>query len=664
MTNPTQNPTNRAARAGLVATAIALASVVLWSALTAWMTGLTNPYELGDPGDVVRWGQPILRSVTNLAMAVAIGGAIFAVLSLSDGAKNLVRTLNLVAMAGAAWVLFGSASYLFTYLSITGLPVSFDGAFTDGLVLFATEVALGQSLAINLALGLLTATLAVMVRSLKGTVAVAVSAVAALVPLAVSGHASGTAGHAMAVNSIGLHLLAVVVWVGGLVALPFATSGETSERASVLVKRYSALALAAFAVTAISGSANALVRLQLDQLFTTTYGLLVVGKIVTLAVLGVFGAYYRLRVIGQLESQKTRTWFGRLALAELVVMGVAMGLAATLSRTGAPDNTNYNQDPTPAEILTGEPLPSELLATSWFTEFKFDLLWSIICVGLAALYIWGVLRLRKRGDKWPIARTASWMLGLALLFYITNGAINVYGEYLFSVHMIGHMMLSMGVPVFLVPGAPITLLMRAVNKRTDGSMSIRDWVLWAVHTPWAKLVSHPIFAAVNFAGSLVLFYFTPLFEWSVRDHLGHQWMTVHFLITGYLFVQALVGVDPGPNRLQYPVRLMLLIGTLAFHAFFGLALMDGSALLVADWFGAMGRTWGAPPLQDQHDGGAIAWGIGELPTAVLTIIVSVQWARSDARESKRLDRASDRSGNQDIEDYNAMLARLAKRDEQ
>ncbi len=218
MTNPTQNQTNRVARAGLAAAAIALASVVLWSSLTAWMTGLTNPYELGDPGDVVRWGQPILRSVTNLAMAVAIGGAIFAVLSLSDGAKNLVRTLNLVAMAGAAWVLFGSASYLFTYLSITGLPVSFDGAFTDGLVLFATEVALGQSLAINLALGLLTATLAVMVRSLKGSLAVAVTAVAALVPLAVSGHASGTAGHAMAVNSIGLHLLAVVVWVGGLVA--------------------------------------------------------------------------------------------------------------------------------------------------------------------------------------------------------------------------------------------------------------------------------------------------------------------------------------------------------------------------------------------------------------------------------------------------------------
>ena len=660
---PMQTSTG-ASRVGRLAVAISLASVTLWAALSAWMTGLTSPYELGDPGDIVRWGQPILRAVTNLSMAIAIGGAVFAAFALSDRSKNLVRTLNLIALSAAAWVIFGSASYLFTYLSITGVPLSFDGTFSAGLLLFATEIALGQSLAINLGLGLAVATLAVMVRSLKGTLAVAITALAALVPLAVSGHASGTAGHAMAVNSIGLHLLAVVVWVGGLVALSVSTRDCNAVELSIQVKRYSSLALAAFAVTAISGSASSLVRINLDQLFSTTYGLLVVAKVGTFALLGLFGAVYRLRIIGQLEQSRTRMWFGRLAMAELAVMGVAMGLAATLSRTGAPDNTDYNQNPTPAEILTGEPLPPELFLSGWFTSFKFDLIWSLICALALGFYLWGVMRLRSRGDKWPIARTISWAAGIAMLFYITNGAPNLYGEYLFSVHMIGHMMLSMGVPVFLVPGAPITLLMRAVAKRTDGSMGARDWVLWAVQTPWARLVSNPLFAAVNFAGSLVLFYFTPLFEWSVRDHLGHQWMTVHFLITGYLFVQALVGIDPGPHRLQYPLRIMLLIGALAFHAFFGLALMEGNALLVADWYGAMGRTWGSSPLQDQHDGGAIAWGIGELPTAALTIIVSVQWARSDARESKRLDRASDRSGGQDLEDYNAMLARLAKRDEQ
>ena len=138
---------------------------------------------------------------------------------------------------------------------------------------------------------------------------------------------------------------------------------------------------------------------------------------------------------------------------------------------------------------------------------------------------------------------------------------------------------------------------------------------------------------------------------------------MHFLITGYLFIQALVGIDPGPTKMAYPIRLMLLIGTLTFHAFFGLALMTGNGLLLADWYGAMGRTWGQNPIQDQQTGGAIAWGIGELPAAVLTLIVSIQWAKSDARDSKRLDRSSDRSGNQDLQDYNDMLARLNSRGE-
>jgi len=262
-----------------------------------------------------------------------------------------------------------------------------------------------------------------------------------------------------------------------------------------------------------------------------------------------------------------------------------------------------------------------------------------------------------------VVRTVSWITGWLFMIYITSGALNVYEQYLFSVHMISHMMLTMGVPLFLVPGAPVTLLVRAAAKRKDGSKGLREWALWAVHTRWAQLVSNPIFAAVNFAASLVIFYFTPIFGWATREHVGHEWMIIHFVITGYLFIQALVGIDPGPRQLPHTIRIMLLIGTLAFHAFFGLALMTGSGLLLADWYGAMGRTWGVDPVADQQNGGAIAWGIGELPSAALTLIVCVQWFNSGTREARRLDRASDRSGNKDIEDYNAYLERLAKMEE-
>ena len=112
-------------------------------------------------------------------------------------------------------------------------------------------------------------------------------------------------------------------------------------------------------------------------------------------------------------------------------------------------------------------------------------------------------------------------------------------------------------------------------------------------------------------------------------------------------------------KLITKIRLLILLITMAFHAFFGLALMSGSGLLLADWYGAMG--WGTSALEDQQTGGGIAWSVGEIPTVLLAVIVALQWSRSDDRESKRLDRKADRDGDAELAEYNAMLAQRAAR---
>jgi len=89
--------------------------------------------------------------------------------------------------------------------------------------------------------------------------------------------------------------------------------------------------------------------------------------------------------------------------------------------------------------------------------------------------------------------------------------------------------------------------------------------------------------------------------------------------------------------------------------------MSDQGLMLADWFGAMGRTWGLPPLEDQRWGGGIAWSVGEIPTVILAIVVAVQWSRSDDREAKRRDRAADRDGEAELAAYNAMLSKRARR---
>jgi len=621
--------------------------------------GAAAPSALGDVGDSVRWLTPSFRALSDLAEAVTIGSLVFAAFALEAKSKAFTKTVSLAASAAAVWALAGTAYLVATYLAITGSQFSFDKSFADQFYVFITDIQLGQMLVLNVLAAFAISIFALLVRNLFGVAVLAAIGLAALVPVALSGHAAGSASHSMAVNALGLHLVGICIWVGGLVALYVSNRAEQS---SVLVSRYSTLALFGFGLVAVSGFASAQIRVgNVTNLFTTGYGQVVFLKTLILVILGIFGAIYRNRFIAKLQETANKFW--KLVLVEFLLFGAAIGLGTALSRTANPVTDYPGGTMTPAEILTGSKLPPEPTAMTWFTTFKPDLIWLLVTAALAGFYSLGVLRLRKRGDSWSIGRTISWLSGVALLFYVTNGYFNAYEQYLFSAHMLAHMLLTMGVPVLLVPGAPVTLLARAVAKRQDDSRGVREWVLWAVHTKYAEFLSHPLVAAIMFASSLVVFYFTPLFGWATREHVGHEWMIVHFVITGYLFVQALIGVDPGPKRFGYPQRLILLIATLAFHAFFGLALMSGDTLLLPEWYGAMGRVWGQTPLDDQQTGGAIAWGIGELPTAALTIIVAMQWARSDEREAKRLDRASDRSGNEDLSEYNRMLDALAKRKE-
>ena len=660
MTNPTPKTfASTPLRVGAWVALLVTATMVAGSLIALNIGGAAAPQALGDPGDVIRWGITPIKALGDFGMAGAIGSLVFAVFALPDRSKVLSRTLDLAGLAAAVWTLAAATYLIFSYLSVTGSEFSAEKQFGQSLWFFVTDIQLGQYLGLNLACAAVVTILVLMVRRLVPAMFVAVLAVAGLVPLALTGHAAGIQGHSMAVNALGLHLLGATIWVGGLIALIGTAFTEKLEDLKTYALRYSTMALAAFAVVAISGAASAWVRIATWQNLFTAYGAIVLLKVSALVILGGFGAFYRLRL---LRGPVTKTaLLAKLAIFELAFMGLAFGLATALARTAPPFEPNLSTYTTPAQILTGEPLPPELTFDRYFTAYKIDLVWALVAAAGILLYWVGFARLRRRGDAWPVARAISFTLGMLLLAYITCGPFNVYEQYLFSAHMMAHMLLTMGVPLFLVPAGPVTLLMRALEKRTDDSRNLRDWVLWAVHTKYAKLISHPLFAGINFAVSLVVFYYTPLFSWATREHIGHEWMTVHFLITGYLFIQALIGIDPGPAKLVHPIRLMLLIGTLAFHAFFGLALMTGNGLLLADWYGAMGRTWGQTPIDDQQTGGAIAWGIGELPAAALTLIVSIQWSRSDARDSKRLDRQSDRSGNQDLKDYNDMLARLNNR---
>jgi len=375
---------------------------------------------------------------------------------------------------------------------------------------------------------------------------------------------------------------------------------------------------------------------------------------------------HRRWVIPQLGSHtgglSARRVLWQLIAVELLVMGATSGIAVALGRSAPPQSESLAPDATPAFILSGYELPPELTPERWLTEWRPDWLWVAVAVFGLVAYILGMRKVFRRGDSWSWFRAVNWVIGLGVLTYVTSGPPAVYGRVLFSAHMVDHMALTMVAPIFLVLGAPVTLALRALSPRRDSSRGPREWLLILIHSKFSQLVTHPLFAAANFAGSIVLFYYSDAFGYAMRDHVGHELMNLHFALTGYIFVLTMIGTDPLPRRAPYPMRLLLLLATMGFHAFFGVAIMGGTGLLAADYFGNLGRTWGPSALLDQQLGGAVAWGIGEVPTLLVAIGVAVQWSRSDARESKRVDRAADRNNDADLTAYNDMFAKLAERD--
>ncbi len=619
-----------------------------------------------DPGALVRYGLPIAKLAATLGAAGTLGGLLLALLALSPDRAEFTRALDVAAASAAAWTIAAATTGFFTFMSIYAEPVALDDRFGALLAAYFTSTELGQAWLWTTLMAAAVTVLCFALRSPALLAIVAVIAAAALWPVAQTGHTGGTADHDAAVTAVYLHSVFAAVWVGGLLTIVL-LQPVLADRVSVVVRRYSTVALIAFIVVAASGLVSAQLRVGGVEGLATPYGLIVIAKVLALIGLGAFGAHYRLRLIAHIERDvRPRTAFWVIVVAELALMGAASGLATALARTATPvPQVPVDQlaDPTPAEILTGSPLPPAFEPWRLATEWDLNLLWALLASFGAFFYLAGVVRLHRRGDHWPVHRTILWTLGMVMLVLVTSSGLAVYERYLFSVHMLGHMVLSMGIPVMLVLGAPVTLAARAIHARTDGSRGPREWILAIVHSRFAGIVGHPLVASVVFAVSLLVFYYSPLFSWAVGDHLGHQWMVLHFLLSGYLFVNALIGVDPAPYRPVYPVRLIILLATMAFHAFFGLSLISGTGLLLPEWFGAMGREWGQTPLADQQTGGGIAWSVGEIPTLILAMLVVWSWSRSDARESKRRDRQADRDGDADLAAWNAMLTQRSQRAE-
>lgn len=644
--------------AGLVAAVVAAIVVGLSAAQALVLLGIP------DPGSVTTYGLPAVRAAGEIAAVIAIGSLLLAAFFVPPQKSGVLdvdgyRAVRTASYAAIVWAACSLVLVPLTLSDTSGQPFT-EAVKPENIFNSIGQVEMAGAWRWTAIIAVVLAVLSRFALRWWWTPILLAVGIIGLMPLALTGHSSSGGAHDMATNSLILHLVAASLWAGGLFAL-LAHARRRGAFTDVAARRFSAVATVCFVVMAVSGIVNALVRLPLDDLFTTTYGRLVVAKTVALVLLGLFGWAQRRRSLPALAADPTsRGALVRFAGAEGMVFAATIGLAVGLGRTPPPPPSSV---PSVPEVELGYNLPDPPSFGAFVTDWRFDLIFGTAAIMLAGLYVLGLRKLRRRGDAWPVGRTIAWMAGCAVLLITTSSGVGKYSPAVFSVHMGAHMAMSMLVPVLLVLGAPITLALRSLDPAgKDGVPGIREWLLIALHSPLSKFLTHPIVAAVLFVGGFYALYMGGIFDAVVDTHAAHLMMNLHFLVTGYLFYWVAIGVDPSPRPLQPVTKLAMVFGSLPFHAFFGIALMSMGAVMGEWYFRSLGLGWNQDLIGDQQLGGSIAWATGEIPLVLVMLALLVQWSRSDDRTARRVDRAADRDDDAELAAHNAMFAELARRD--
>jgi putative copper resistance protein D len=284
------------------------------------------------------------------------------------------------------------------------------------------------------------------------------------------------------------------------------------------------------------------------------------------------------------------------------------------------------------------------------TEAELGSWVTLVLVVAAGAYLYGVHRLKARGDRWPAART--WLFlgpGLGSIAAVSLSGLHAYGTTLLSVHMVQHMVLSMVAPIFLALGAPVTLALRTLSGGIrsmqlvgmEPSQRFRRALLAVLHSRLARVLAFPLVAYAIFVVNPFVLYFTDLYGLTLRHELAHELVHAHFILTGCLFFWPLVGLDPLPGRWPYPARALLMVLSVPFHTVLGLTIMQSGTLVGGDWYPSLGLAW-ADPASDQRLAGGVLWAGGELVSVTMLAVLVVQWMRASEREARRVDRDLDR----------------------
>lgn len=261
------------------------------------------------------------------------------------------------------------------------------------------------------------------------------------------------------------------------------------------------------------------------------------------------------------------------------------------------------------------------------SEFSVHPSTAIGIAAFGAAYLWRVRQGTRTGENAPpsVPQRLAFFGSLLLLFVTLNGPLHDLSDfYLFSGHMVQHLILTLIVPPLMIGGTPGWMLRPLVQRPG----------LYRV----ARKVTSVQACFVIFNLVLAFWHLPPLYNLALAQHAIHILQHLMFIAASVLMWWPLMSPLPELPRASYPAQMLycfLMVIPMSIISIY-IAMAD---TLLYPAYAAAPRILGITPMQDQQYGGLIMWVPGGIFFYAVMTVVFFKWSTrgEDTEASAQVD---------------------------
>ena len=247
----------------------------------------------------------------------------------------------------------------------------------------------------------------------------------------------------------------------------------------------------------------------------------------------------------------------------------------------------------------------------------------ILCVFLAAAYLYTVVRLRERisgAGRVKRSQVITFLLGVVLLYGATGSPMHELAEtYLASAHMLQHVLLMLGVAPLLLAGTP-SWVWQALFRAT-GTLAV------------ARMLTRPLVAMSIFNAVFLLTHLPVTVDLQLREGEFHLLVHAAQLGSGLLMWSPILSRLPELPRISYPAQMVYLFVQSLLPAIVAAFITFSEHVFYASYETAP-RIWGISPIEDQQFAGLIMKLLGSVILWIFIGVAFFKWFEREEAEAR------------------------------